>query len=895
LHTHLFVGFNGCYQEVIKPIHVVPAAAVIGFAYPDSIQDLVACDSSKTVGIYNASVSYDSLLYFRIIHEPTNDTVAHIAEFDTLYFKFDQPGDYSIQIGVYSKGEDCQNEVTRTFHVMDKNIKIDLPASLCLKNQIAAVDKSTYSKGSPISRSWSFQGALESSASYPALTNDTLKAQVIETGWNLVTLAVIVAIKSNSIGVGSPDAECEYVFEDSLFVEGTELKLKLDTNIACAGDTVLLTNLSTGTSAFQSIEWLLKDSSTVLNSTDSFKLAYDVPKTYVHSLVINSTFGCSDTLDSPELLVSIPILDYSASENVVCKGESVIFTNSSRGHELSNLWTIEGFNYLNIDASHTFVKVGTFDIKLLSTDRYGCQDSLTFPNYVRVAPFPKSEFSTLNINVNCPPFTIEFEDTSLTPAVEWEWKISDGGIGTSQNFLHTFVTAGKFDVEFTSTNKDGCTDALNKSNYITVVGPAATVAVSDTAICSPDSVKFNMVMTDVAYYVWDFNDGIIQSSALTSNSDSVSHIYSKAGLINPIFTVIDTADCVVVVPNIPAISVDSLNAEFEAQQLVSCNLDSLKLNNNSTSLFQSTFKWDFGNGNTWADSIGINKYTSPGDYDIKLMMKSSIGCEDTSTLSHTLHVGPSEKLTVTNDYFCVPTTTTLQLTYENSNFLLEDAFYTLESNKIKGDSISLAFTEAKLYSLSYEITYGDGNCKIDSTFTHVYFELPLAEFDFSPKNLSLQIPQIFFTNNSTNTTIWDWDFGDGKTQSLENPSHSYIEADKYTVQLIASNLGGCTDTAIIEIPMAPRDVIQLPNAFTPDGDGSNDEFGILFAGKIDLLSFKVLNRWGNLVFRTGDINEKWDGQYKGEPQNHGTYVYHVKGRNEMGEILEYKGNFSLIR
>jgi gliding motility-associated-like protein len=64
---------------------------------------------------------------------------------------------------------------------------------------------------------------------------------------------------------------------------------------------------------------------------------------------------------------------------------------------------------------------------------------------------------------------------------------------------------------------------------------------------------------------------------------------------------------------------------------------------------------------------------------------------------------------------------------------------------------------------------------------------------------------------------------------------------------------------------------------------------------MEILSFKVFNRWGNLVFRTNDINEKRDGIYKDKPQNHGTYVYFVKGRNENGEILEYKGNFSLIR
>ena len=64
---------------------------------------------------------------------------------------------------------------------------------------------------------------------------------------------------------------------------------------------------------------------------------------------------------------------------------------------------------------------------------------------------------------------------------------------------------------------------------------------------------------------------------------------------------------------------------------------------------------------------------------------------------------------------------------------------------------------------------------------------------------------------------------------------------------------------------------------------------------MEILSFTVFNRWGNIVFKTADINEKWDGIYNGKPQNHGTYVYYVKGRNTAGKILEYRGNFSLIR
>ncbi|MFT6717423.1 MAG: gliding motility-associated-like protein, partial [Saprospiraceae bacterium] len=895
LSTHLIIGHHGCYQEVTKKVHVKPTSAMLGFAFEDLKFNLIACDSSKTIGIYNASVNYDSLLYFRIVYEPILDTVKHIAEFDTVFYKFDQPGDYSIQIGVFNKTSLCQSEVSRTFHVVSKDIKMNIPSASCWKKEITAIDESTYSKGIVSSRKWLLQGSIKSFDLFPTVNNDTLREEVTDTGWNVFSLVTLLRLADDLIGPSSDNVECPYVYLDSMYVEGTVVKIKLDTNIACGGDSVLLTNISTSTSGFEDIEWYLKDSTTVLNLTDSFKTAYDVANTYTHTLVVNNSFGCSDTLDSPSLLVSKPAVIFDTNDTVVCQGGSVTFNNSSKGHQLSHTWGVESNNYVNINATHTFLVLGEFDIKLHAVDVYGCEDSITHSEYVRVSPIPTSEFETLNINVNCPPFTIQFLDTSKTASTEWQWAISDGGIGTTQNYLHTFITAGKFDVEFTSTNKDGCTNTIIKPNYVTVTGPAATVTANETSVCSPDSVKFNMDMTDVAFYVWDFNDGVVQSNAVTSNKDSTTHNYSKNGLISPIFIVMDSNDCVVVIPNIPAIAVDSLYAQLVAPQSPNCNLDSIHFINNSTSYFQSSFTWDFGDGNSGTDSLGVNKYADQGTYDIKLMMESSIGCLDTNEIKLTLYLDPGKKLSVLNDYFCVPTTTTLQLNYSNLNFVPEEVYFKLEGEKIVGDSISLAFSEAKSYNMSVHVTYGGGNCMTDSTFTHEYYELPFAEFDYNPKKLSLETPEISFTSSSTNTTIWNWNFGDERTQIIENPAHKYLEANNYPVQLIASNKGGCTDTAVIIIPLAPANIIQLPNAFTPDNDGFNDEFGILFAGNMDILSFKIFNRWGNMVFRTGDITEKWDGQYKGEPQNHGTYVYYVKGRNEQGEISEYKGNFSLIR
>ena len=73
------------------------------------------------------------------------------------------------------------------------------------------------------------------------------------------------------------------------------------------------------------------------------------------------------------------------------------------------------------------------------------------------------------------------------------------------------------------------------------------------------------------------------------------------------------------------------------------------------------------------------------------------------------------------------------------------------------------------------------------------------------------------------------------------------------------------------------ELIDIPNAFSPNNDGNNDRFEIFPAPIIqEIYTFKIFNRWGALVWETDDINETWDGNYKGMPAAVGVYVYFLE-------------------
>ena len=97
-----------------------------------------------------------------------------------------------------------------------------------------------------------------------------------------------------------------------------------------------------------------------------------------------------------------------------------------------------------------------------------------------------------------------------------------------------------------------------------------------------------------------------------------------------------------------------------------------------------------------------------------------------------------------------------------------------------------------------------------------------------------------------------------------------------------------------------RDV-YVPNVFSPNNDGVNDDFELGFSSGVEVIEeFHIFDRWGDRVFSIENVlvTDKimsWDGTFKGEPQPIGTYIYAIEGRGLNGQSIYEKGNLTLIR
>jgi gliding motility-associated-like protein len=135
--------------------------------------------------------------------------------------------------------------------------------------------------------------------------------------------------------------------------------------------------------------------------------------------------------------------------------------------------------------------------------------------------------------------------------------------------------------------------------------------------------------------------------------------------------------------------------------------------------------------------------------------------------------------------------------------------------------------------------------------------------------------------------------------SLNNPNISYplatpTEPTMYVVSGISAT--GCYSYDTVRVGIDYRDNLNIPTAFSPNGDGKNDVFRVTNITFQKIVEFRVFNRWGQEVYNGGgDSGAGWDGNWKGVPQEIGDYNYLVRVSSPDGLVETYKGNVTVVR
>jgi gliding motility-associated-like protein len=237
------------------------------------------------------------------------------------------------------------------------------------------------------------------------------------------------------------------------------------------------------------------------------------------------------------------------------------------------------------------------------------------------------------------------------------------------------------------------------------------------------------------------------------------------------------------------------------------------------------------------------------------------------------------------------------------------AVISFDNTTLGGESFSWSFgdggTSAEAYPTHTYANPGDYTVTLravdnstcnktdDTTFTVHVFGSPSAAFSFTPTKPEDNTP-VTFVNQSVGAVSYLWAFGDGEISTSTNPVHQYNKTGTYEVCLTATNQAGCTDTACQQVSAVVVPLFDVPNAFSPNGDGMNDVLLVRGFG-ISKFSFKIFNRWGQLVFESNDPAIGWDGRFKGALQPMDAYAYTVQLEFSDGTQGSKQGSVTLLR
>ncbi len=425
--------------------------------------------------------------------------------------------------------------------------------------------------------------------------------------------------------------------------------------------------------------------------------------------------------------------------------------------------------------------------------------------------------------------------------------------------------------------------------------------VRDTSGCVPLNVTFTDTIGNGKRFIWNFGDG---SPNVITTVPTTNHTYNQVGLFDVMLVSIDSSTCNIADTSYSKIRVrnDDALVQYSTLKLPPCQSFTYQFTN--TSVFPpgkpfnaNSFKWVFGDGTTQiagAQTV-THAYPAPGTYITRLVLLDTNYCNAPDSVEITLRIAENVRAQFTTPPSgCVP----YNAVFNNTSLAGQQFFWDF------GDGTTSAQTNpTHLYSTPGNYTIkliavDSATCNIvDSTqFTIVVSDFPTANFTYSP------IPpqpntQTQFNNTSTGAVRYKWDFGDGDTLatfSLAPVFHQFNSTGTFNVCLTAINQFGCIDTTCQAVVATIVPAMDVPNAFTPNGDGQNDKIFVRGFG-IDKLTWRIFNRWGKQVFITNDKNEGWDGKVNGVLQPQEVYHYVLDVEFSDGTRTQKKGDITLLR
>jgi gliding motility-associated-like protein len=340
-------------------------------------------------------------------------------------------------------------------------------------------------------------------------------------------------------------------------------------------------------------------------------------------------------------------------------------------------------------------------------------------------------------------------------------------------------------------------------------------------------------------------------------------------------------------------------ASFSPSSDTGCITNHSFLFNNSSGVTDGSalsYLWRFGDGTTQTVLDPTKTYLAVGNYPVKLITTTSFGCMD-STNNFIVHVVPNGNAYFTWDSICTNRPVYFyNLSDEHGSALVN--YNWAFNNGGPGSAIKnpspVIYSNIGKQDVTLILTALGCENDPDSITRRVQVNVQKPGTTYRTITVPQGSSQYIHARDSIGN-IFNW-----RPQiQLKRYDAQYTEFFatgndvKYLIDISDIHTCVTTDTILIQVLKKPG--FYLPTAFTPNGDGLNDEVQPFLIGMKGLISFSVFNRFGNLIFKTTTYGKTWNGKYKGVVQDPGVYVWIVEFYDKDNKKVTEKGTITLIR
>lgn len=515
-----------------------------------------------------------------------------------------------------------------------------------------------------------------------------------------------------------------------------------------------------------------------------------------------------------------------------------------------------------------------FALDIIPFPGFGCRDTV----YATVKP---AEAPVANAGKDT---SICYGDKTLigspqSAAVNYKWFPTTGlNDGSSAQPFASPSESTTYILTATNLN-NGC---VNKDSIMVNVAPQifSSFTLNAAEQCINDNhFQFTQLFPNSNQYEWKFGDGV------GVKSYNATHRYQNPGNYR-VTLIAGSAGCQ-----------DSTSKDITVHTLPAGDI--IAPSNNIceglpfilTASGGINYNW-FRDGQTAGNSgnSGWNA-TQPGKYTAEIIDQN--GCRNVARNSVLLTMTKKPVVDFNIDKYCIdlPTSFINKSVVNNSS--------PVDYNWDFGNSIKstlkdpvLKYEQAGPYKVTLTVTPKLCPQLATTVLKTVTIQKPITGISYVPKNAVETKPMSMRARDIGLSYEW---IPSNNLGSIFNAATVFTGSKEQLYQIKIINPSGCTtiDTQLVRI-FKERE-IYVPKAFTPNNDGQNDRMYPFLAGLKELKSFRIVNRWGAVVYESKSDMPGWDGNYKGKPQPMDSYVWEALAIDEEGNVVVRKGSFTLLR